>query len=95
MNDLTFLRCVDLCQFDTFVIEKDLHVIEEELVRVGVRNIKAEVVDELLLFRLPLRPAIFADLGTDLLPKLGRYRRDAERFALLSAACALEFIATK
>ena len=95
MNDLAFLRCVDLCEFDPFVIEKDLHVIEEELVRVGVRNVEAEVVDELLLFRLPFRPAILADLGTDLLPELRRYRRDAERFALLPASCALEFVASK
>lgn len=68
MNDLPFLRRVDLRELDAFVVEKDLHVVEKELVRVGVRNIKAEVVDELLLFRLPFSPAILADLGTDLLP---------------------------
>lgn len=68
MNDLPFLRRVDLRELDAFVVEKDLHVVEKELVRVGVRNIKAEVVDELLLFRLPFSPAIPADLGTDLLP---------------------------
>lgn len=92
MDDLPFLRRVDLCEFDAFVVEKDLHVVEKELVRVGVRNIEAEVVDELLLFRLPFHPAIFADLGTDLLPKLGRYRRNAERFVLLPAPFALEFV---
>ena len=95
MNDLPFLRRVDLDELDTFVVEKDLHVVEEELVRVRVRNVKAEVIDELLLFRLPFSPAVLADLGTDLLSELGRYRRDTERFVLLPTACALEFVTTK
>jgi hypothetical protein len=36
MHDLSFLRCIDLGDLDTFVIEKDLHLIEQELVRVGI-----------------------------------------------------------
>jgi hypothetical protein len=39
MTDLSFLRRIDLCELDTFVEEKDLHLIEEELVRVRIRNI--------------------------------------------------------
>jgi hypothetical protein len=92
MNDLSFLRCVDLRDVDAFVIEKDVHLIEEELMGVGIGYVEAEVIDELLLFCLPFGPAIFADLGTDLLSKLGRYRRITDRLTFLSAPRAFEFV---
>jgi hypothetical protein len=34
--NFSFLRRVDLCYLDTFVIEKDLHIVEQELVRIGI-----------------------------------------------------------
>ena len=34
--NFAFLRGVDLGQLYAFVVEKDLHVVEEELVRIGV-----------------------------------------------------------
>ena len=77
VNDLSFLRSVDLRKVDTFVVKKDLHVIEQELVRIGIRHVKTEMIDELLLFLLPFHPAIPTNLGSDLLPQLGRYWRDA------------------
>jgi len=95
VNDLSFLRRVDLCKLDAFVVEKELHVVEQELVRIRVRHVETEMIDELLLLLLPLGPAIFTDLGTDLLPELGRYRRNAQRFVFLSALRALEFVASK
>jgi len=95
MTDLSFLRRIDLRELDTLVVEEDLHLIEEKLVRIGVRNIKPKVIYQLLLFLLPLGPAILADLRTDLLPELGRYRSDAERFAFVTAFRALEFVTSK
>ena len=91
----SFFRSIDVRDLNTFVEEEDVHLVEEELVRVGVRNVEAEVVDELLLFLLPLGPAAFADLGTDLLPELRRYRGVAEWLALRVALRALEFVASK
>ena len=95
MTDLSFLRRIDLGEFDAFVIEEDLHLIEQKLVRIRVRNIQPEVIYQLLLFLLPFGPAVFADLGTDLLPELRRYRRNAERLALVPALRALKFVASK
>ena len=95
MADLSFLRRVDLRELDTFVVKKDLHLIEQKLVRVRIRNIKPEMIYELLLFLLPFGPAIFTDLGTDLLPELGRYRRNAKRFAFVAALGALKFVTSK
>ena len=91
----SFFRSIDVRDLNTFVEEEDVHLVEQELVRIGVRNIEAEVVDELLLFLLPLGPAAFADLGTDLLPELRWDRRVTDRFALRAAPRALEFIAAK
>ena len=95
MTDLSFLRRVDLRELDAFVVEKDLHLIEQKLVRIGIRNIKSEMIYELLLFLLPFGPAFFADLRTDLLPELGRYRRNAKRFAFVAALGALKFVTSK
>jgi hypothetical protein len=95
MADLSFLGRVDLRKLDTFVVEKDLHLIEEELVGVGIRNIQPEMIYQLLLFLLPLGPAIFADLGTDLLPQLSGYRCDAEGLAFVTAFRALKFVTSK
>jgi len=61
----------------------------------GGRDKKNTYTDQLHLLFLPFRPAIFAHLFTDLLPKLGRDRRVADRFALRAAPRALEFIAAK
>ena len=36
VDDLSFLRRVDLCDLDAFVVEKDLHLVKQELVRVGI-----------------------------------------------------------
>lgn len=90
--DLSFLRRIDLCEIDAFVIEKDLHIIEKELVRIGVGYVQAEVVDELHLFLLPFCPAIFTHFVADLLAKLGRDRRVADGFTLFPAAGAFEFV---
>ena len=92
VNDLSFLRSVDLREVDTFVVEKDLHVVEQELVRIGIRHVETEMINELLLFRLPLRPAILADLGTDLLTEFGRYRSNAQWFVFLPATGAFELV---
>ena len=88
----SLFRRIDVRDLNTFVEEEDVHLVEEELVRIGVRNIEAEVVDELLLFLLPLGPAAFADLGTDLLPELCRYRGIAEWLVFLPATRAFEFV---
>lgn len=93
--DLAFLRRVDLSQINAFVIEEDLHVIKQELVRIRIRNIEAKVIDQLLLFLLPLGPAVFAHFRTDLLPELGRDRRETEGFIFLPTARALEFVTAK
>jgi hypothetical protein len=34
--NLPFLRRIDLCDLDTLVKEKDLHIVEDELVRIGI-----------------------------------------------------------
>ncbi len=93
--DCPFLRGIDLRQVDAFVVEKDLHIVEKELVRIGVRHIEAEVIDKLFLLLLPLGPAILAHLGTDLLTEFGRYRRKADRIVCQSAPGAFEFVASK
>lgn len=95
MNDLSFLRRVDLCDLDAFIVEEDLHLIEKELMRVGIRNVEPEVVDQLFLFRLPLGPAVFADLGSDLLTELGRDRSHAKRLIFLSTPRAFEFVTSE
>jgi hypothetical protein len=95
MHDLSFLRRVDLRDLDAFVVEKDLHLIEQELVRVGIRNVESEVVDKLFLFRLPLRPAILADLSSDLLSKLGRDWSYSERLIFLTTPRAFEFVTSE
>jgi hypothetical protein len=89
---LAFLRRVNLRQFDAFVVEKDLHVIEQELMRVGVGHVEAKVVNKLFLLFLPRGPAILANLSADLLPEFRRYRRVAERFIFLPATFAFEFV---
>ena len=90
--DLSFLRRVDLGQLDAFVVEENVHVVEQELVRIGVRHVEAEVVDELLLLFLPLFPTVFTHLAADLLTKLGRNRRETDRLVFLPAAATLKFI---
>ena len=95
VNDLAFLRRVNLCDLDAFVVEEDVHLVEQELVRVRIRNVETEVVDQLFLFCLPLRPAIFADLGPDLLTELGRDRSHAERLVLLTTPRAFEFVTSE
>ena len=95
MNDLSFLGRVYLRDLDAFVIEEDLHLVEQKLVRIRIRNIEAEMVDELFLFGLPLSPTIFTDLGSDLLTQLGRYRSDTEGLSLSAASRALEFVSSK
>ena len=93
--NLAFLRGIDLGDINAFVIKEDLHIIEKKLVRIGVRYVKAEVIDKLLLFLLPFGPAILAHFRTDLLTKLGRYRRKADRLLCQPAASAFEFVARK
>ena len=95
MADLSFLRRVDLRELDALIVEKDLHLIEQKLMRIGIRNIQAEMIYQLLLFLPPFGPAIFTDLGTDLLPELGRYRRDAERLAFITALRTFKFVTSK
>src|SRR5688572_15527686 len=90
--DLSFLRSVDLGEIHPLVVEEDLHIIEKELMGIGVRNIESEMVDKLHLLLLPFCPAVFAHLFADLLPELGRNRRVTDRFALRTAACAFEFV---
>jgi len=93
--DLAFLRGVDLGEFDPFVVKEDLHVIEQKLVRIRVRDVDAKVVDELVLFLQPLFPATLTHLGTDLLSKLRGQRSVTDRFRLLTTTPAFEFVTTK
>lgn len=90
--DLSFLRSVDISEIDSFIVEKDIHIIEKKLMRIGVGNVQAEMIYQLFLLFLPFLPAVFADLGPDLLPQLGRNRRIAERFVLLPALRAFKFV---
>ena len=57
MNDLSFLRRVDLGDLDAFVVEEDLHLIEQELVRIRIRNVEPEVVNELFFVSSATRPS--------------------------------------
>lgn len=91
----SFLRRVDLRQLNAFVVEKDLHIVEQELVRIGIRNVQTEVVDKLFLLLLPLGPAILAHLGTDLLPQVSWNRGKTKRFVLQPASGAFEFVTRK
>src|SRR5688500_16816035 len=95
MRDLAFLGRIDLREFDSFVIEENIHLIAEELVRIRIGVVESEVIDQLLLFLLPLGPTIFADLSADLLAGLGGNGRDAKRLALLPTLRAFEFIASE
>jgi hypothetical protein len=88
----SFLRSIDLCDLNAFVIEKDLHLIEQKLMRIRIRNVESEMVDQLLLLLLPFGPAIFTHLGADLLPELGWDRSETEWFVFLPATRAFEFI---
>src|SRR5687767_14264089 len=60
--------------------------------RVRVGHIQTEVIYQLHLLFLPLRPTVLAHLFADLLPKLGRHRRMTDRLVLLPAAGAFEFV---
>jgi hypothetical protein len=95
VNDLPFLRRIDLGKLDAFVVEEDLHLVEEELMGVWIRDVETKVIDQLLLFLLPLGPAIFADLRSDLLAQVRRNRRDTERFTFLPAPSAFEFVGSE
>ncbi len=90
--DLSFLGRVDLGQLDALVVEKDFHVIEKELVRIGVRDIEAEVIDQLFLLLLPFGPAAFTHLAADLLTQFRWDGGITKRFALLPTASAFEFV---
>ncbi len=90
--DRPFFRRIDLRDLDTFIKEEDVHLVEEKLVRVGIRDVEAEMVDQLFLLLLPFGPAIFADLGSDLLSEVGRDRSITERVTFRSAFRALEFV---
>jgi hypothetical protein len=91
--DRSFLRGVDLRELDAFVVKENLHLVEEKFVRIGVRDVDPEMIDQLVLFLEPFLPAVLADFGADLLPELGRDRRVAERFVFQPAAGAFEFVA--
>ena len=88
----SLFRRIDVRDLNSFVEEEDVHLVEEELVRIWVRNIEAEVVDELFLFLLPLGPAALADLSPDLLSELSRDRSIAQRVTLATAPRAFEFV---
>jgi hypothetical protein len=90
---VAFFGRVDLRQFDAFVVKENLHLVEQKLVRIGIGNIYAEMIDELFLLLQPFRPTFLADFRADFLPQFGRQRRVAERLVFLSAARAFEFIA--
>ena len=92
MTDLSFLRRIDLRELDTLVVEEDLHLIEEKLVRVGIRNIEPKVIYQLLLFLLPFGPTVLADLRADFLPEFGGNRRVPQRFVLLPATRAFKAV---
>jgi hypothetical protein len=53
------------------------------------------MVDQLHLFLLPFFPAILTDLTANAFAQLGRYRRKADRLALLPAPRAFEFVVAK
>ena len=95
VNDLSFLRRIDLCDLDAFVVEKDVHLIEQKLVRVRIGDVEPKVVDQLFLLCLPFGPAILADLGSDLLSELGRDRSYAKRLVFLPTPRAFEFVTSE
>jgi hypothetical protein len=90
--NLSFLRSVDLRQLDALVIQKDLHIIEKELMRIRIRYVQTEMIDELLLFLLPFSPAIFTHFRTYLLSEFRGDRSKTERLVLLPATSAFEFV---
>lgn len=93
--DRAFFRSVDLRQLDAFVEEKNLQVVEQKIVRVGARNVQAEMIDQLVLLLQPFLPARLADLVVNALPEFVRKRRELHLLALAPAARAFKFVARK
>lgn len=86
-------RGIDLSEFDAFVEEEYLHVVEKEFVRVRIGHVQSKVIDQLILLLQPLFPAIPTDLRPDPLTQIRRDRRVTERLILLPAPGTLKFIA--
>jgi hypothetical protein len=90
-----FLAGIDLRQFDAFVKEKNFQVVEQKIVRVGIRNVQAEMIDELILFLQPFLPAGLANLVIHTLSDFIGKRRELHLLVLAPAARAFEFITRK
>src|SRR5919206_2589027 len=81
--DGAFLRGVYLGGGRAAAEEEGFHVVEEEALRVLVHEVEAVVVDDHVLAREPLLPALLADFRPDALPDLVREGGVAERLAPL------------
>src|SRR5690606_35825244 len=72
------------------VEEEALQVLRQELLRVGIPNVQAVMVDQHRLVPEPLAPAHLADLGLDAAPQVGVQRCVREGGPGLAAAGALD-----
>jgi hypothetical protein len=93
--DRAFFRRIDLRQLDALVEQKDLQIIEQKIVRIGTRNVQAEMIDELILLLQPFFPARLTDFVINSLPELVRKRRKLHLLAFAPAARAFKFITRK
>jgi hypothetical protein len=93
--DAAFLRRINLRQFDAFVKEKNLQIVEQKIVRVRAGNVQPEVIDKLVLLLQPFFPAGLTDFVINALSQFVRKRRESHLFILAPAARAFEFFARK
>jgi len=90
--NFAFFSRVNLREFHAFVVKENLHLVKQKIVRIGIGNVQAEMVDKLFLFIKPFLPAIGANLLTDFLSEFGRHGRVAERRGFSFAFGAFKFI---
>ena len=87
-----FFRRVDLGLNGGFAEEETFDVVEEKILRVGVREVQTVVIDDLCLFLQPTTPARLADLRGDALTEFVRKGREWKRRALLATMCAFDSV---
>jgi len=84
----SFFCCVDFRSLGYVAKQKAFYVVEQEVLRVGIGEIQAVVVDDLCLLLQPPAPTRLANLRGDALSEGVGERRESDRRTLLATVCA-------
>jgi hypothetical protein len=94
-TDRAFLRGVYLSHIHALVEKEDLEIIEQEVVRIGIRDIDSEVIYELILLLKPFLPTALTYAVEDALADFVRKGGELHLPFLATAPEALESVTRK